>query len=39
VIHRNFAGTNEPSLATLMRFWEAYGVPIERLIRKIDGEQ
>jgi len=39
VIHRSLAGTNEPSLATLMCLRRAYGVPVEDLIREVNEAQ
>jgi len=36
VVSRNLAGTNEPSLATLMRFHACYGAHVEDLIKPLD---
>lgn len=39
MIYRNLGGHNEPSLATLMRLWEVYGVSVEHLIHEVEEEQ
>lgn len=36
VIQRNLGGHTEPSLGTLMRLRECYGVTIEKMIKPLD---